>query len=475
MSKEYDLVIIGGGPGGYTAAIRASQIGMSVAIVEKDKLGGTCLHYGCIPSKSLLRSAEVYQQTKRSNDYGVALTGSIHLDFKKVQERKNKIIANLHAGVNALMKKGKVDIYYGTGRILGPSIFSPLPGTISIEYENGEENTMIVPKNILLATGSKPKTTFELPIDGNYILDSSHALELEQLPASIVIIGGGVIGMEWASMLADFGVSVTVVEYATQLLPHEDEEIAALLEKEMQKKGITFFKSARILGDTLRIDKEVQFDINITEEVQTIRAEKVLVAIGREPNHTNTGVDNTDIVMDDDGVILTNEYYQTKESHIYAIGDCIGGLQLAHVASHEGIIAVEHMAGYKYTPLQYDHVPRCVYTSPELASVGLTEEQAVSQGYDVKFGYSSFKNNGKALVYGEVEGIAKIIADKKTNDILGVHLIGPEATNMISEAGLAKILDASPWEIAQTVHPHPSLSEVIEEAARAVDGQQIHG
>ncbi|MGP4107329.1 dihydrolipoyl dehydrogenase [Virgibacillus sp. L01] len=473
MAKDYDLVILGGGTGGYVAAIRASQLGMQVAVVEKGDLGGTCLHRGCIPSKALLRSAEVFKQTKEASEYGVD-TKDTTLNFVKVQERKDSIVKNLHQGVQGLMKKGKIDVYEGFGRILGPSIFSPMPGTISIEYENGDENTMIVPKNVMIATGSKPKSLPGLDIDGDLVMTSDEALHMEELPASIIIVGGGVIGIEWASMLADFGVEVTVVEYLDQILPSEDEAIAKEVEKLLKSKGITFVKNAKVLPDTLQKENGITVDAEINDKNETFKADKMLVSVGREANTTNIGLENTDIVVEK-GVIQTNKHYQTKESHIYAIGDVIGGMQLAHVASHEGIVAVEHMANENPLPLNYDNVPTCIYSNPEVASVGLTEKQAKEKGLEIKVGKFPFKAIGKALVHGESDGFVKVITDKSNEDLIGVHMIGPHVTDMISEAGLAKVLDAASWEVADTIHPHPTLSEVMGEAALAVDGKQIHG
>ncbi|MBP2078247.1 dihydrolipoyl dehydrogenase [Oceanobacillus polygoni] len=473
MTKEYDLVVLGGGTGGYVAAIRASQLGMQVAIVEKGELGGTCLHRGCIPSKALLRSAEVYKQTLEASLFGVE-TEHTALNFIKVQERKQSIVDTLHQGVQGLMKKGKIDVITGFGRILGPSIFSPMPGTISIEHESGEENTMIVPKNVLIATGSKPKTLPGLTIDGHFVMSSDEALQMESLPESILIVGAGVIGIEWASMLSDFGVQVTVIEYLNQILPTEDEAIAKEAERLLTKKGITFLKGANILTETLHTDQGVSIDVEIDNNKQSLQADKMLVSVGREANTTNIGIENTDIMLDN-GFIQTNDYFQTKESHIYAIGDVIGGMQLAHVASREGIVAIEHMAGKQTYPLNYRNIPTCVYSSPEIASVGLTERVAKENGYDVKIGKFPFKAIGKALVFGESDGFVKIVADKKSDDILGIHMIGPHVTDLISEAGLAKVLDATPWELSQAVHPHPALSEIIGEAALAVEGEQIHG
>lgn len=473
MTKEYDLVVLGGGTGGYVAAIRASQLGMQVAIVETAELGGTCLHRGCIPSKALLRSAEVLKQTQEANEYGIHVN-EVSLDFEKVMERKAGIVNTLHEGVQGLMKKGEIDVFNGFGRILGPSIFSPMPGTISIEYENGDENTMIVPKNVLIATGSKPKSLPGLEIDGTYVMSSDEALFMNKLPTSILIIGGGVIGIEWASMLADFGVKVTVIEYAEQILPTEDETIAKEIEKGLKSKGITFEKGAKISVDTLIKDNGVSIKAEMDGGNNTFRADVMLVSVGREANTSNIGLQNTDIVVDK-GVIETNRYFQTKETHIYAIGDVIGGMQLAHVASHEGITAVEHMADQNPLPINYDNIPSCIYSNPEAASVGLTEKQAKAGGYEIKVGKFPFKAIGKALVNGDSDGFVKIIMDKNTEDLLGVHMVGPHVTDMISEAGLAKVLDATPWEIAHTIHPHPTLSEIMGEAALAVEGKQIHG
>ncbi|PKR86011.1 dihydrolipoyl dehydrogenase [Heyndrickxia camelliae] len=474
MAREYDLVILGGGTGGYVAAIRASQLGLKTAIVEKGKLGGTCLHRGCIPSKALLRSAEVYKTTKRGDEFGV-VTSDVSLNFNRVQERKNGIVETLHKGVQHLMKQGKIDVFEGTGTILGPSIFSPMPGTISVELKTGEENEMLIPKNVIIATGSRPKSLPGLDIDGEFVLSSDEALELKKLPKSIVIVGGGVIGIEWASMLSDFGVDVTVIEYADRIVPTEDKDISKEIQRLMKKKGVNIVTGAKVLSETLQKENDmVTISAEWNGEKKEFTAEKLLVSVGRAANTENIGLQNTEIVVEK-GFIQVNEYYQTKESHIYAIGDVIGGLQLAHVASHEGIVAVEHIAGKKPSPIDYTLISKCIYSNPEIASVGITEDEATQKGYNVKVGKFSFRAIGKALVYGEADGFVKIIADKNTNDVLGVHMIGPHVTDMISEAGLARVLDATPWEIAHTIHPHPTLSEAIGEAALAVDGKAIHG
>ncbi|MDA5106969.1 MULTISPECIES: dihydrolipoyl dehydrogenase [Brevibacillus] len=472
MSQEFDLVVLGGGTGGYVAAIRASQLGMKVAIVEKEKLGGTCLHRGCIPSKALLRSAEVYATLKESDKYGV-LADSVGYDFRKVQSRKQGIVEQLHKGVQYLMKKGNIAVFEGVGRVMGPSIFSPQAGAVRVEKPNGDQE-MIVPRFLLIATGSRPRTLPGLTIDGTDVVTSDEALQWEELPSSVTIVGGGVIGIEWASMLNDFGVEVTVVEYADRILPLEDEEISKEMARLLKKRKVNIVTGAKVLPDTLeKSDGRVSIQAETAGGVQTFAAEKLLVSVGRQANVENIGLEATEIKVER-GVIAVNQHYQTAESHIYAIGDVIGGLQLAHVASHEGILAVEHMAGLNPEPLDYSKVPKCTYSRPEVANVGLTEAEARQQGYEVKVGKFSFKPLGKALVHGENDGFVKVVADAKTNDLLGVHMIGPHVTDMISEAGLARVLDAAPWEIGHAIHPHPTLSEALMEAALAVDGKAIH-
>ncbi|QKS70979.1 dihydrolipoyl dehydrogenase [Paenalkalicoccus suaedae] len=475
MAKEYDLVIIGAGTGGYVAAIRAAQLGKSVAVVEKSQVGGTCLHKGCIPSKALLRSAEVFKTINQAEEFGVEVSGST-LNFQAVMDRKDAIVNQLHKGVQALMKKGKIDIYEGFARILGPSIFSPTPGTISIEYkEEDRENDMLIPSNVLIATGSRPRSLKGLTLDEDRVLSSEGALSLTELPKSIGIIGGGVIGVEWASMFADFGVEVTVFEYTDRVLPTEDRDISKEMKKALEKKGVNVLTSAQVLAEEVKTsESDVTVPYELDGEKQSLTFEKILVSVGREANVTNIGLENTDIQVEN-GVIKVNEHYQTKESHMYAVGDVIGGLQLAHVASHEGIAAVEHMANLEAHPVDPLLVAKCTYSSPEVASVGLTEQDAKDKGYDVKVGKFPFQAVGKALVYGDTTGFVKFVTDSKTEDLLGVHMIGPHVTDMISEAALAKLLDATHWEVAASIHPHPSLSEAIGEAALAVDGIQIHG
>lgn len=471
MTVTCDVAILGGGTGGYIAAIRAAQLGKEVVIIEQDKLGGTCLHRGCIPSKALLRSAELYEQMKNSANFGIETSG-LSLVFPKVQERKQAIVDQLHKGVQYLMRKHKIKVIQGKGRVIGPSIFSPKSGAVAVELSDGEMET-IVPTNLIIATGSRPRTLPGLTPDGKYVLSSDEALLLEQLPSSMIIVGGGVIGVEWASLLNDFGVQVTIVEAADQLLPAEDEEVARGLLKQLQKRGITVMTNVSIKPDTFMInDEQVHISAQRGDEVLELNADKLLVSIGRQANVENIGLENTDVSLER-GFIRVNEFMQTTEPHIYAIGDCIGGLQLAHAASHEGITAVNHLAGEASYGYHANQVPRCVYTRPEVASVGLTAKEARAKGYEVKEGKVPFSAVGKALVHGETEGFVKMIADARTNDILGVQMIGPHVTELIGQAALAQLLDATPWEIGQAVFAHPTLSEILGEAALAVDGLSL--
>jgi dihydrolipoamide dehydrogenase (EC 1.8.1.4) len=471
MAKEYDLVVLGGGTGGYVAALRASRLGMKTAVVEKHKLGGTCLHSGCIPTKALLRSAEVYRTVLKAGEFGVGVSG-VHFQFSQALRRKEEIIERLHNGVERLLKKGAIDVYRGTGRILGPSIFSPLPGTIAVEMEKGE-NEMLLPKFLLLATGSRPRTLPGTEPDGKQILDSESALSLEKLPESILIVGGGAIGVEWASLLADFGTKVTLIEQRERILPDEDGEVGRAMERALKRRGVTIRTGAVILPETLEIRETLSVSIKRDGEIIKWKGEKMLLSVGRKPATEGIGLENTAIETDR-GFIRTDPYYRTKEPHIYAIGDCIGGFQLAHVAMREGIIAVEHMAGLAPEPLDEMQVPRCIYAHPEAAFVGLSEQQAREKGFDVQIVKFPFSAIGKALIRGEGDGFVKMVMDRQSGDLLGVHLIGPHATELISEAGLALSLNAIPWEIGTTPHPHPSLSEIYQEAALLADGNGIH-
>lgn len=459
MTEHCDVAILGGGIGGYSAAIRLSQLGKKVVLVEKEKLGGTCLHKGCIPSKALLRSAEVYSTMLDSDQFGVE-TATVTLNFAKVQERKRSVVDELYSGLQSLIKSHNIRVMNGNGRILGPTIFAPKSGTIGVEKEDGEVET-IISDHLIIATGSRPKTLPGVEVDGTYIMTSDEALQMDKLPTSIMIIGGGVIGIEWASMLADFGVKVTLVEYEKQLLAQEDEEISRELERLLKKRGITMIKGAGLITESISIQKD-QVHVRLEQDNQQtdLKADKMLIAVGRQANLEQYGLENTGVKVEK-GCIKVNSFFQTAESHIYAIGDVIGGLQLAHAASYEGIAAAEHLAGH-HPHLHPSHmIPRCVYSRPEVASTGWTEREAKQQGLDIVTVKVHFRAMGKAHVLGQTDGFIKVVVDQKNNDIIGVHMIGPQVTDYISEAMLAQLLNATPWEVATAIHPHPTLSEAI--------------
>ncbi|GAA4065869.1 dihydrolipoyl dehydrogenase [Amphibacillus indicireducens] len=473
MSENYDLVILGGGMGGYIAAIRARQLGLSVALVEKELIGGTCLHKGCIPTKTLLKSASFYQDVLNSQQYGIETSNPV-LHFAKIQARKEDVVNQLYRGLQHLMKHNKINIFNGYGRLLGPSIFSPMAGAISVEHEGEQENTILIGKHVLLATGTVANQLDLLPFDGKFILSSDDALRLEKLPESIAIIGGGVIGVEWASMLNDFGVNVTLIENQTQLLPSFDQEIAKQLAKDLKTKGINVLTNNTVINHRIISNQAVELELTDKKEKQTIITDQVLVAIGRSANLADIGISNTSITTDSAGFIDVNKYYQTKEDHIYAVGDCIGGEQLAHVAAHEGKLAVEHMVGQLDKFQQQAFVPSCVYSQPEVATVGLSEAEASDQGLNIKVKKLPFSAIGKALVNGDNSGFVKMIIDQDTKDLLGVHMIGNQVTELIAETSLAMLLDATAAEIGYSIHPHPSLSEAIQEVALAIDDQPVH-
>ncbi|WP_410514720.1 dihydrolipoyl dehydrogenase [Paenibacillus sp. BR2-3] len=471
MTISCDVAVLGGGTGGYVAAIRAAQLGKSVVVIEMDKLGGTCLHRGCIPSKSLLRSAEVYAEISESESYGIETSG-VKLVFPKVQRRKEAVVEQLHQGVQYLMRKNKIQVIKGKGRVTGPSIFSPRSGAVAVELEDGEMET-VVSNHLIIATGSRPRVLPGLAPDGKAILSSEEALAMEELPVSMIIVGGGVIGVEWASMLADFGVEVTVVEAAGQLLPFEDAEVGKELQRLLKKRGVKVLTDTSVDSSTCKVTENgVTIEARKGEQSQTLSAQKLLVSVGRQANVDNIGLENTDIRFEK-GIISVNSNMQTNEPHIYAIGDCIGGLQLAHAASHEGIRAVNHLAGETLHPYHTHLVPRCVYSRPEVASVGYAEKEAKALGHDVVTGKFPFSAIGKAIVYGMKDGFVKVVADRSSGDILGVQMIGPHVTDLIGEAALAQLLDATPWEIGEAIHAHPTLSEIIGEAMLAVDGRAI--
>lgn len=463
--KNFDIVFLGAGPGGYVAAIRAAQLGFNVAVIEKDQVGGTCLQRGCIPSKSLLRSAELYRNAKESNDFGIEIN-EVKLNFPKVQARKQKVVEQLTQGIEFLFKKNKINLFRGFGYIKDSS-------SIEVTYQSGERE-IVTANKLVIATGSRPKSLPGVVIDEKYILSSDGALDLEQLPESIIIIGGGVIGMEWASLLNDFGVDVTVVEFLPRILPLEDEDISKDITRAMKKSKIKLHTDTKVLLDSIKVvNNHVELEAEKGGKRIQLQADKVLVSVGRESVLDGIGLENLNIETDK-GFIRVDEYYQTSEPNVYAIGDIIGNLQLAHVASHEGIIAVEHIANQNPKPLDYSTVSKCTFTHPEVGSVGLTESEAIEAGYDVKVGKFQFRGIGKAVVHGEIDGFVKLVIDNQSKKLLGAHMIGPHVTDMITEAGLAKALEATSLDIAHTVHPHPTLSEAIMEAALAVDDKAIH-
>lgn len=470
MSQTYDVVVLGGGTGGYVAAIRGAQLGLKVALVERDRVGGTCLHRGCIPTKAYLKSAELLHAVRQSGEFGVTAEG-VSLNFDGVRARKEKIVSNLHKGVQGLLKKNGVTVFQGTGALVPPSIFSP-NGLVSVMV--GDQQELLEYGKVIIATGSRPKT-MGIPVDGTHVMTSDEALARPALPESAIIIGAGVIGMEWASLYADFGVKVTVLEFLDRILPTEDDEVAAELHKLMGRRKVEIVTGAAVLPESVQVrDGRVTLQARVGEEVREFGAEALLIAVGREPVTAGFGLENREkVAYTRGGFIEVDGFCRTGDPALYAIGDVAGG-GLAHVASHQGIIAMEHIAGRSPEPFEHRRVPRCVYTRPEVAAVGLTEAQAREAGYAVRVGKFPWRGIGKALVEGSLDGFAKIVADAETGDVLGVHLIGPDATNLIAEAGLAVVLNASAWEIGQAIHPHPTLSEIFGEAALAVEGRAIH-
>jgi dihydrolipoamide dehydrogenase len=475
MPIEADVAVLGGGPGGYTAAVRAAQAGRSVVLIERDKLGGTCLHRGCIPSKALLRSAEVFATLRQSSSYGIRIAGDeAAVDWTAVHARKDAIVEQLHRGVQALMKQHKIQVIHGNGRIIGPSIFSPRSGAIAVELADGESET-VVPRHVIIATGSRPRKLDGLPYDGSTIVTSDEALAWTDRPASVLIVGGGVIGVEWASMLADFGTEVTVLETADRLLPGEDADVSAEIARALGQRGVRVLAGAKLNASSCRVkDGQVRIQAEVRGEMLDCTAERMLVSVGRQGNVEGIGLENTDVKTAGPFIAVNPATLQTGEPHIYAIGDVIGGVQLAHAAMHEAAVAVEHLTGGHPIRCPDRDIPRCIYSRPEAASIGWTEEAARASGLAVKTAKIPLRIMGKALVYGETEGFAKVVADAATGDLLGVHLVGAHATEMIAEASLAKLLDAVPWEIGRAIHPHPTLSEIVQETMLGLDGIAAH-
>jgi dihydrolipoyl dehydrogenase len=464
-SKTYDVAIIGSGPGGYVAAIRAAQLGMSVLIVEKDsRLGGVCTLRGCIPTKALLHTADVLEEARHGADVGVA-TREVRLDFPAATKHKEKIVRQSSNGVSYLMKKNKVDVATGFGRIVAH-------GKVSVATADGAETTFSA-KNVLIATGSNPRSLPGIEIDHKSILSSDSILELTEIPKSLLVIGSGAVGVEFASMFARFGSKATVVEILPRIVPLEDEEVSRELAASFKRQGIAVYVDTRVERVTPG-DAGVEVLARSTGgKTETFRAEKILLAVGRKPLSEGIGLETLGVATDR-GYIRVDAWMQTNVPNVYAIGDVVPTAWLAHVASAEGIVAVERMAGAETRPLNYDQVPGCTYCAPEVASIGLTEAAARERGYDVAVGKFPFSAIGKARIINETAGFVKIVAEKKYDEVLGVHIVGPKATELIAEAGAALKLEATSQELVRTIHAHPTLSEIMREAAEAVSGHSIH-
>ena len=467
--EKIDVLFLGGGTGGYEAAIRAAQSGLKAAVVEKEKVGGVCLHKGCIPSKALLRTAELMATIRDASDFGIAVEAP-KLDFRQAQTRKQKVVDQLYKGVQGLLKRANVTIYEGVGTLMPPSIFAPA-GSVSVEKANGERE-LLSPDHIVIATGSSARELPGLTFDGERIISSDHALELQEIPQSVIIVGAGAIGCEWASLFSDLGGQVKLVEALPRLLPLEDKDMSDQLQRLFTRRGIECHPGHSVDVASYRpTDDGVEITIEGPSGKKTLSAQKILVAIGRKPNSDGIGLENFDKVKLERGYVQVDAEMRTGDSRIFAIGDVIGRLQLAHVAVHEGLIAVDAILGKKPETIDYVKVPRCTYSRPEVASVGLDEQAARDQGHEVKVGKYFFKANGKALIRGESDGLCKVVSDAATGDLLGLHLIGPHATDLVAEGTLALQFDASLFDLQEIIHAHPTLYEIINDAALAADGK----
>ena len=461
--ERYDLVVIGAGPGGYVAAIRAAQLGLSVAVVEKDQPGGVCLNWGCIPSKAILTSAEMYEDLKQGERYGIKVSG-LSFDYPQVIRRSRQVAGRLAKGVEYLLKKNKVPLFKGAGRLEAKN-------RVVIEA-SGQEAQQVEAERIVIATGSRERTLPGLEVDGKQVLTSYEALTEQAIPESLVIIGGGAIGVEFAYIYSTFGCRVTIVEMEKQLLPGVDSEIVQELERSFKKKGI------EILTQTMfhRLEKypgRVELILDNAGTLKERTTNKVLVAVGRAPISADLGLEEAGVEIDR-GYIQVNEQLQTANTAIYAIGDVNGPPLLAHAASEEGIAAVEYMTGEREKGLDSSRIPACIYCQPQVAVFGLSEEQAQAQGYEVKVGRFPFRALGKALASGHDEGMVKLVVEKEYGEILGCHIVGRGATDLIAEVGLARTLEATTAELSETVHAHPTLSEAIMEAALDAEGRGIN-
>lgn len=459
QSASHDVLIIGGGPGGYVAAIRAHHRGLNVGLVEKADMGGVCANWGCIPTKALLHSASLLDELRRGEQFGV-IAEKVSGDYGAAQKHSRQAAERLRQGVEFLMRKNKVTVYKGTARIAGQ-------GRVVVD-----DKQTIEAKNIVIATGGRPRLLPGVEADGEFVLTSREALAITELPKSIVIIGAGAIGVEFASIFNTFGVDVTIVEALPQIVPLEEPEIGAELAKIFKQQGIDIVVGARVES----IDKQkdgVTINVKAGEEQKAIKADKVLIAIGVAPNSENLGLEEVG-VKTDNGFIVVDEKMQTNVAGIYAIGDVIGGPQLAHVASEEAVVAIEAIAGGEVRPIDYAKVPRATYCHPQVAAVGLTEAQAKEQGYDVKVGTFPLVGNGLAVATGRTEGFIKVVAESRYDEILGIHIIGAQASELIAEIGLGLTIETTLHDVAATIHAHPTLSEIVKEGALVALGEPLH-
>jgi dihydrolipoamide dehydrogenase len=473
-SPDFDLIVLGAGTGGYTAAFRAAQLGLSVALVDQGKIGGTCLHIGCIPTKALLESAEMFARLKKAKEFGIVLEGKPGFDYAAIAARRDQVVKRMWTGLKGLVDKNKVTWIAGRARFEGPT-------TIRVKL-NGEDggsggggSRVITAKDVIIATGSRVKSLPGLVPDGRRIITSDDVTTKAELPKSIAIVGAGAVGSEFASLFHDLGVAVTLLEYLPGIIPLEDKDASAALERSFTRRGIKVMTKARFDAASVKVG-----DDGVTLMVgpeggaaEELRVEQLLVATGRAPNTEDLGLEKTKVELER-GFVKVDGWMRTAEPHVYAIGDVIGGLMLAHVAAHEGIVAVHEIAGEGPEPIDYDHQPRATYTHPQVASIGLTEQQCAERGIAIRKGVFNFAAVGKAVIIGETEGFAKVIADAETDEVLGVHLVGPGVTDLIAEAALGMTLETTAWEIGAATHPHPTLAEVLGEAAMAVAGRQIN-
>lgn len=461
---NFDLIIIGSGPGGYVAAIRASQLGLKVAVVEKFELGGICLNWGCIPTKALLKSAQVYNYMKHSADYGIVLEGNVKPDFDAVVKRSRGVAENMSKGIQYLFKKNKIEVIVGTGKVK--------PGKI-VEVTDATGNiTEYSANNIIIATGARSKELPNLKQDGKKIIGYREAMTLPKFPESMVVVGSGAIGSEFAYFYNSLGTKVTLIEVLPFIVPVEDEEVSKQLERSFKKSGMKVMTDAMI--ESVDTSGELcKIDVKTKKGNEIIEAEIVLSAVGVATNIEGIGLEEVG-VKTERGKVIVDDFYKTNVDGYYAIGDIVHGPALAHVASHEGIICVEKIAGHNPEPLDYGNIPGCTYTSPEIASVGMTEKQAVEAGYEIKVGKFPFTASGKAAASGNKDGFVKVIFDAKYGEWLGAHLIGENVTELIAEVVVARKLETTGREIIDSVHPHPTMSEAIMEAVASAYGEVIH-